>query len=61
MPAHRRTTAAALAAASFKDVHQSDRNPTTAATPLITTPVSVVFFFAHKAFIEGATLTGAKG
>ncbi|GHE72442.1 hypothetical protein GCM10018771_63140 [Streptomyces cellulosae] len=46
---------------SFKSVHHTDWNLTTAATVLVMAPVILVFFFAQKAFVEGVTLTGVKG
>lgn len=46
---------------SSKGTHHTDWNLTMAATVLVMAPVILVFFFARKAFVEGVTLTGAKG
>ncbi|MFC9329208.1 carbohydrate ABC transporter permease [Kitasatospora sp. NPDC057015] len=47
--------------ASFQGAHHSNWNLTMAATLLVMAPVVIIFFFAQKAFIEGATMTGVKG
>lgn len=45
----------------FKSLHAVNWNLTMAATVVFTLPIIVLFFFAQRAFVEGANLTGIKG
>jgi len=50
-----------IALTQFKSLHAVNWNLTMAATVVFTVPIIVLFFFAQRAFVEGANLTGIKG